>query len=201
MGASTARNRGVKAMSSQFNWALLGLVISRPSYGFELARRFERDYGDVLNLSGDSHVYAALDRLLNLELIEEVPQPGLGRQPKLRYRATELGLRSYVDWLVEQVDEERRLKELWVRQLAVFTTEPATAVELIDRFQQKYLKRAGEMGRAKGATATSRSDLIDRLVAEEHRISVGGMLSWLGTAHETFEALASGAHAHEPPGT
>jgi DNA-binding PadR family transcriptional regulator len=201
MGASAAQNRGVKAMSSQFNWALLGLVISRPSYGLELARRFERDYGDVLNLSGDSHVYAALDRLLALRLIEEVPGLGVGRQPKLHYRATEFGVRSYVEWLVEQVDEERRRKELWVRQLAVFANEPTTAIDVIDRFQQKYLKKAGEVGRSQGGAATSRSDLIDRLVAEEHRISVGGMLSWLGSAHNTFEALASRANTHEPPGT
>jgi DNA-binding PadR family transcriptional regulator len=29
-------------MRSLVNWALLGLVIERPSYAYELARRFER---------------------------------------------------------------------------------------------------------------------------------------------------------------
>ena len=35
-------------MQSPVNWALLGLVIERPSYAYELAKRFERTYGSVL---------------------------------------------------------------------------------------------------------------------------------------------------------
>ena len=32
------------SMQSPVNWALLGLVIERPSYAYELAQRFERTY-------------------------------------------------------------------------------------------------------------------------------------------------------------
>lgn len=35
-------------MRSPLNWALLGLVIQRPSYGYELVQRFERIYEDAL---------------------------------------------------------------------------------------------------------------------------------------------------------
>ena len=35
-------------MRSPVNWALLGLIIERPSYAYNLAQRFERRYGDTL---------------------------------------------------------------------------------------------------------------------------------------------------------
>lgn len=191
MAASTASNRGARAMTSPVNWALLGLVISRASYGLELAHRFERTYGEVLSLSGDSHVYAVLDRLADRGLVEIVPGTEATRQPKLNYRATPLGVRSYEDWLVEQVDVERRRQELWVRQLAVFAHDPETALHVIDRFEGQYLTGAGQAGARLGSAIGSRSELIDELVAEQHRIAVGGMLSWLRSARNRFQTIAT----------
>ena len=48
------------AIRSPVYWALIGLVIERPSYGYELLKRFEREYGQMLPLSSESHVYRAL---------------------------------------------------------------------------------------------------------------------------------------------
>ncbi len=188
-------------MTSPVNWALLGLVISRSSYGLELAHRFERTYGEVLPISGDSHVYSALDRLEARGLIEIIPGPGMGRQPKPHYRATRLGTCSYEDWLVEQVDAERRRQELWVRQLAVFAHDPEAALHVLERFERQYLKRAGQAGCSRAEAVNSRSELIDGLVAEQHRIAVGGMLSWLRHAHAKFEALAGSAARDDAPRT
>lgn len=202
MRSDAARSRGARAMTSPVNWALLGLVISRSSYGLELSHRFERSYGQVLPVSGDSHVYSALDALAARGLIEVVPGMETGRQPKPHYRATPLGARSYEDWLVEQVDAETRRQELWVRQLAVFADEPEDALRLIDRFERQYLQRAGRVGSTQGtATVNSRAELIDGLVAEQQRIAVGGMLSWLRSAHDRFEAIARRRPDDEPSGT
>jgi DNA-binding PadR family transcriptional regulator len=38
-------------MQSPVNWALLGLVIERPSHAYELAHRFDRTYDGALSLS------------------------------------------------------------------------------------------------------------------------------------------------------
>jgi DNA-binding PadR family transcriptional regulator len=201
MGVSTARSaRNARAMTSSVSWALLGLVISRSSYGWELAHRFERTYGDVLPVSSESHVYSALNTLEARGLIEIVPGTEIGRQPKPHYRATPLGISSYEDWLVEQVDAERRRQELWVRQLAVFAHDPVAALHVIDRFERQYLKRAGQVGgRRDGAASDPRLDLIDGLVAEQHRIAVGGMLSWLRSARDRFEAIAKRPGGNETP--
>jgi DNA-binding PadR family transcriptional regulator len=75
-------------MHSPVCWALLGLVIERPSHAYELAQRFDRTYDGVLALSSVSHAYKALATLESRSLIEEVPGTRAGRLPKPRYRAT-----------------------------------------------------------------------------------------------------------------
>jgi DNA-binding PadR family transcriptional regulator len=186
-------------MTSPVNWAVLGLVIERPSYGFEIANRFERVYAETLSLSGASHIYSALDRLVDRGLAETMPGGG-GRQPKLHYRATALGVASYEDWVVDRVADEQRRQELWVRQLGIFACDPGAALRLLERIQRQYLKDAGQIGRSSGPSAmASRPALIDDLVAERRRLEAGGTLSWFRYAQERFEALAQHSQVHESP--
>ena len=202
MGGAAARKTSDKTMTSSVNWALLGLVIERPSYGLELAHRFQRVYADVLPVSSESHIYAALDRLKDRSLIEIVPGTDRGRQPKAHYRATPFGLLSYEEWLVAQVDDERRRQELWVRQLAIFAPDPAAALRVLGRFESQYLRGAGQIGGSPDhSAAASRAELIDELVAEQRRLEAGGMLSWFRFAQERFEALAGKPQIDDPPRT
>ena len=187
-------------MTSRVNWALLGLVIERPGYGLELYNRSQRVYGDALAFGGESHIYAALDRLLIRALIEVVPGTDVGRQPRVHYRATAIGIRKYEDWLVAEMAEERRRQELWVRQLGVFSGDPAAALRVIDRFQEESLKSAGH-SEPSTRNASPRGELIDRLVAEWRGLTEGGMVTWLQHAHEGFEALADEARADAAPRT
>ncbi|MGA9875637.1 MAG: helix-turn-helix transcriptional regulator [Solirubrobacteraceae bacterium] len=199
MSERAARKTAVRPMKSPVHWALLGLVIDRSSYGLELAKRFERVYGEVLPVSGESHVYYALDTLQARGMIEMIPGTEVGRQPKPHYRPTAVGIRSYEDWLVAQVDAERLRQELWVRQLAVFVHDPDAALNVIGRFERAYLKGASHAGRSQGASAAdSRDSLIDGLVSEHRRLAVGGMLSWLRYAHDSFEALARKPPVDDP---
>jgi DNA-binding PadR family transcriptional regulator len=137
-------------MRSPVNWALLGLVIERPSYGYDLAQRFEQAYGDVLPISGVSHIYAALHALKSRSLIEElptadVPQVEVGRQPTPHYRATVLGARAYRESLIAQRREDDRRCQLFARQLAVFYREPDAALDVLARYEQACLQEASEM--------------------------------------------------------
>jgi DNA-binding PadR family transcriptional regulator len=201
MGAASADTATGRAMTSPVSWALLGLVIARPSYGNELYQRFQRVYADVLPISSHSHIYSALNTLQARGLIAPIPGGDvLARQPKPHYQATQSGVASYVEWLVEQVDAERRRQELWVRQLAVFAHNPGAALDVLGRFEHQYLKGAGQVGRQPAeAASSSRDELIDALVAEQQRIAAGGMLMWLRHAHNTFEARAQGVARDDSP--
>lgn len=175
------RDLNVTPMQSPVNWALLGLVIERPSYAYELAHRFERSYQGALSLSSVSHVYTALTALRNRALIEEIPGTRSGRQPKPRYRATAKGLEGYREWLLGQLADDRRRQRLFVMQLSALARQPEAALEIVADYEQECLVEAANVpiGDRDGAAVEGTSALVSRLVAEEHRLAVGAKLAWV----------------------
>ena len=118
-------------------------MIERPSYGYEILQRFERNYGDLLKLSSPSQIYTALDSLADRGMIEATSEPSPGvasRQPRLHYRATEEGVSRYQEHLMGQAEEDRRRSSLFARELAALAPEAALAV--LDRYEQMCLAQA-----------------------------------------------------------
>lgn len=190
MGAERDRQAG--PMQSQVNWALLGLVIERPSYAYELARRFERTYEGVLTLSSVSHVYTALAALRERTLIEELPGTRVGRQPKPHYKATAKGHAGYAEWLVGQVDEDLRRQRLFVLALSTFTRDPHAALGMLARYEQACLTEAGRSPiapREEVCVGDTRA-LAGRLLAEESRLAIGAKLAWVEYARQELSVLA-----------
>ncbi len=187
-------------MRSPVSWALLGLVIQRPSYGYELVQRFERTYADALELSSPSQIYTALDALARRALIEQFAEKlpaksstsDVGRQPKPHYRATVEGVRAYRDWLLAQQHDERRRSRLFARQLAMLAPSDAQAV--LERLEQACLTRARDarVADAKSGSSEELGGLVERLVYEEDRLTVDARLAWIGYAHRELGALATG---------
>jgi DNA-binding PadR family transcriptional regulator len=186
------REPGAVPMQSPVNWALLGLVIERPSYAYELAHRFERTYEGALSLSSVSHVYTALTTLKNRALVVEIPGTRTGRQPKPRYRATTKGLEEYRGWLLGQLSDDRRRQRLFVLQLAALTRNPQAALEIVADYERACLAEAGNapIRREDGAATEGNSPLVARLIAEEHRLAVGAKLAWVQYARQELNALA-----------
>jgi DNA-binding PadR family transcriptional regulator len=187
-------------MTSPVNWALLGLVIERPDYGYKLRQRFEEVYGEALRLASESHVYAGLNALENRGLIERDPEApvvrsGTDRQPKLRYRASVEGVHSYRERMLAQVYEDRRHSWLFVRQLAFFEREPEVALEILERYERACLDEAG---RAPIASAVDphmgAAGLAARLAAEDSRLTMDAKLPWIEYARREFKALAESGH-------
>ncbi len=208
-GVGVVNEKSGAALRSPVSWALLGLVIQRPSYGYELVQRFERTYGHVLELSSPSQIYTALDALERRELIEKLPPgeaPEISRQPKPHYRPTSLGVESHADWLIEQAHDERRRSHLFALQLAVLG--PRGALAILDRYEQVCLRDASEAasapeskspGREAGAASTNAGsraseggqvgELAARLSREEARLSVQARLAWIGYARRELSSL------------
>jgi DNA-binding PadR family transcriptional regulator len=180
-------------MQSQVNWALLGLVIERPSYAYELAQRFERTYEGVLTLSSVSHAYTALAALRDRGLIEELPGTRIGRQPKPHYQATQKGLEDYEQWLVGQLGEDRRRQRLLVLTLSALTRKPDAALEIIGRYENACLAEA-RTNQIHGRGETSAGDvpeLVARLTGEESRLALGAKLAWVEYARRQFSLLGA----------
>ncbi|HYB22603.1 MAG TPA: helix-turn-helix transcriptional regulator [Solirubrobacteraceae bacterium] len=187
-------------MTSQFYWALLGLVIKRPGYGYELARRFEDEYADTLPLRGDSHVYAGLKELESRGLLEPAavtgsPSSRSGGEPRPGYRATARGRESYRAWLLTRLDGSRRDWMLLARLLGILAVEPEAALEIIESYRQTLLAQASDtetkrMRERRAEPVDGASELVRRLIDEEQRSVVGRMLDWVEFAQREFEALA-----------
>ncbi len=203
---SAPERRAQAPMTSAVNWALLGLIIERPSYAYELAQRFERVYGDTLTLSSTSHVYTALGALASRALVEEFPGSGTERQPKPHYRVTALGIDSYRDWLVAQVGEDRRRQRLFAIQLAGLARDPEAALDVLDRYRHACLEEAGPIPiptwngnrNQNGAHDHGGSELAERLLCEENRLAIGAKLSWVQYVRRELKALANGRASDEP---
>ena len=190
-GRSAERAVALKRMTSPVNWAVLGLLLGRPGYGYELVTRFEDAYGDVLALSSESHVYTALNELNRRGLIEELTgapeaRTGTERQPKIRYQATSEGAEAYRERMFDQAGADRRQSQLFVRQLAALEHEPDVALEILERYEQACLAEARRQPPAS-------KSLIDRLLAVESRLAVEGRLPWVEYARTQFGALATGS--------
>jgi DNA-binding PadR family transcriptional regulator len=170
-------------MRSPVNWALLGLIIERPSYAYDLGQRFERRYGSTLVLSNIGHVYTALGMLSGRSLIEEIPGTREGRQPKPHYRATERGVSEYRDWLIGQVGEDRRRGQMFVLALAALMKEPELMHEVIGGYEQAWLREGMKTPISRERESAAQGPLA-RLLDEESRLAVGARLEWIEYAKQ-----------------
>jgi DNA-binding PadR family transcriptional regulator len=196
MGYQPKREQSIR---SPVTWTVLGLVIERPSYGWELWKRFERLYGDVLPVRGESHIYRALEALHDKGLIGEFAEPrstagtnraGTSRQPKPHYHATPEGLECYAEWVMAQVREHNRRLQLFARQLGALADEPQTAVAILGRYEQAWLDdRGAKIPTAREFPTRSVPGLADRLASAYGRDVKTATLGWIEYARREFTAL------------
>jgi DNA-binding PadR family transcriptional regulator len=189
-------------MRSPINWALLGLLIQRSSYGYELVQRFERTYGETVALSSRSQIYTALDSLARRKLIEHVARREsiedagdvhIGdpvRQPKLHYKATQTGICAYERWLVEQVSDDERRSRVIAQHFA--TLIPEHALRVLELCAEACLEVAGRLAPEDEQRGEQPEALAERLAGEEERLRAGAALAWIEYARSELRAAASG---------
>jgi DNA-binding PadR family transcriptional regulator len=190
-----AKKERVVPMRSPVNWTVLGLVIERPSYGWELWKRFERLYGDVLAVGSESNIYAALNKLRENEFIEELDAsrsavPGATRQPKPHYRATHEGVEAYEAWVIAQAREHSRRSLQFARQLGAFAQQPQTALAILSRYEQACLDdKEARIPTGNEFPTPVVPGLADRLASAHGRSIKTATLGWIAYARQEFEAL------------
>lgn len=178
-------------MRFSFSWPLLGLVIERSSYGYELISRFERIYGEILRVTADRRVYDALEELEDRGLIEQVrgaeTPDHAPRRPRVHYRATEQGRLAYQEWLVAEINQERERARLFARQLTML--EPQAALEVLDRYERECLEESAIVEATEpGAEGGVSGGLVERLTHEDERLALGVKLSWFEYARRQLHS-------------
>ena len=139
---------------------VLGLLIERPSYGYELHARSKRRFGNLISF-GTTHAYQAINTLQRHEMIEPIeppiPEPTERgkRQFRFFYRVTADGAEAFRTWLAEPVQEDLRTAELLIRVGSAGVLGPQALRHVIEGYQAQCRRRAEELD-AEGEREPSR---------------------------------------------
>ncbi|HEY4277650.1 MAG TPA: PadR family transcriptional regulator [Conexibacter sp.] len=116
-------------------YAVLGLLIERRAYGYELANRLHERLGPGFRAAVGA-VYVSLDQLSKEGLVVESKRVQVGRQVKVYYEATELGQRRFAQWMGQPPTREPLRGELYLK-LAVARDDDLRALhEGLERLER-----------------------------------------------------------------
>jgi DNA-binding PadR family transcriptional regulator len=190
-------------LKSQVGCAVLGLVIEKPSHGYEIGQRFEDRFGPFLN-AGRSSIYAALASLLDAGLIEKMSSrssTGVRRGAKAgaSYKATASGARAFRELLAERIRNDPQRVEMLGRMMAAGVHSIEAAWDFIDRYEQQCVNEAKQLTpRSTGEeSAQDLASLMGRLLIDERRRMIGAQLDWLAYARAELRAARRAGPAGE----
>lgn len=177
-------------MQSTVAWALLGLIIERPSYAYELALRFERIHGHTLELSSVSHIYTALATLRKWGYVQELPSASSAGKFRRQFGPTALGMNQHARWMLEEVVRERRRQRVLLRQFAPLAKIPERAHMVLDAYEEVCQGELARSNRIRPERIPGTTGFTARLISQETTLVVPGKLEWVGYAREQLEILS-----------
>lgn len=122
-------------------YALVGLLASRPSTGYELTKRFAASMAHVWP-AGHSQIYPELARLVADGLIE---QTGEGPRGSKTYAATPDGVAALTDWMRTSEPDYGVRSDAQLRDFFLWTLPDAEAIAHIERDVAVYRQRLADL--------------------------------------------------------
>jgi DNA-binding PadR family transcriptional regulator len=176
-------------------YAILGLVIERPGYGYQLAQRLEERFGS--SAFAPSGVYSALDQLSRDEFVRAAGEMGLGparrAAPRMIYEATDQGVDHFEEWLVGSSPAPPLRDELHMK---IALCRPSNLPRLIDLVYGQELACQGRLrdlkaSRVGAASGDPRdwSRLMQALVRDAEIALWNARIEWLQNARELLDGL------------
>jgi DNA-binding PadR family transcriptional regulator len=176
--------------------AVLGLVIERPGYGYQLAQRLDERFGS----SGfaPSGVYSALDQLSRDELVRSAGEMSPGRAgragraaPRTIYEVTEGGLEHFEGWMLDPTPTPPLRDELHMKIALCRPGNVPRLIEAVTGQELVCLGRLQDLKRLNEETASTRdwSRLMGTLAAEAEIAFWKARIEWLQNARELLEQL------------
>ncbi len=185
--------------------AVLGLVIERPGYGYQLAQRLDERFGS----SGfaPSGVYSALDQLSRDELVRSAGELGAGparrAAPRTIYEATEEGVDHFEAWMLDPSPMPPLRDELHMK---IALCRPRNVPRLIDMIAGQELVCLGRLRDLKHladevpGSPRDWSRLMGVLAAEAEIAFWNARIEWLQSARELLEQLRDEHETSRPAG-
>jgi DNA-binding PadR family transcriptional regulator len=181
--------------------AVLGLVIERPGYGYQLAQRLDERFGS----SGfaPSGVYSALDQLSRDDLVRSAGEMGAGparrAAPRTIYEATEEGVDHFEAWMLDPSPAPPLRDELHMKIALCRPRNLPRLIEMVGGQELVCLGRLQDLKRLTEEVSTSSRDWsgLMRLLAAEAEVAFWhARIEWLQNARELLEQLSD---EHERP--
>jgi DNA-binding PadR family transcriptional regulator len=176
-------------------YAILGLVIERPGYGYQLAQRLEQRFGS--SSFAPSGVYSALDQLSRDGLVQAAREAGPGparrAAPRMIYEATGEGVEHFESWMLGSSPTPPLRDELHMK---IALCRPRNIPRLIDMvYGQKLVcvARLRDLERLAESQAGPHGDEWSRqmrvLATETEIASWRARIEWLQSARDLLETI------------
>lgn len=115
---------------STLGYALLALLVRKPSTGYELSHRLDRPIGYFWTAQ-HSQIHGELGKLSAADAVSWTALPGPGPHDKKVYSITETGRRHLADWVIEPPKLEPARSEMLLKAYAMWTADPVRARQLV----------------------------------------------------------------------
>jgi DNA-binding PadR family transcriptional regulator len=175
-------------------YAVLGLVIERPGYGYQLAQRLEERFG--CSEFVPSGVYSALDQLSRDAYIRSAGEMGAGptrrAAPRTIYEATEDGVDHFEAWMLQASPTPPLRDELHMK---IALCRPRDLPRLIDIVRGQEIACMGRLRDLKQRAGEDPPDprewsSLMRTLARDAEVAVwNARIEWLQSARELLEQL------------
>lgn len=171
-------------ISEPAEYVILGLLKSRPMYGYEMFQHFESGtLGQIVHLEM-SQMYAFLKKLERLEYIEAELEAQGTRPPRKIFHLTGTGHALFHDWLTQPVEKPRDIRILFLIKLYfVQHYHPDRLAALIDRqilACQRFLEHLESRHFAdSSSSATSDLAFFDHVVLRSRIHQTRALLDWM----------------------
>jgi X-X-X-Leu-X-X-Gly heptad repeat protein len=187
-------------------YGVLGLLIERRGYGYELVQRLARRLGSAWQFH-PSAVYTALDQLEDSGLISragaagEVAERGSRRGERVVYEPTVRGMEEFRQWFarpslrVEPIRSEIQLKVALAGpdNLSPLLASIAQEEWIVKRLHQECLAASGDSPAETDRIETDTwSNAASALVNEAAVRRLEGQLAWIDAVRERLQHLSAG---------
>lgn len=192
-----ARTLGLPATAH----VVLGLVSIRPMTGYELAGYAERSIGNFFPLTR-SHIYAELDRLGRLGLLEATEIPQETAPTKRVYEITRAGSEALQRWLEDDDMFEERSRNLFlVRIFFGDRTSPDRIEALLNDYENAARARRDHLTAVVDRLADRPGSVFRRSTAMYGVRREQAKLDWIAEVRPMLLAAAAAAGlTHCPAG-
>jgi DNA-binding PadR family transcriptional regulator len=170
--------------------AVLGLVIERPGYGYDLARRLRERFGS--SDFAPTGVYSALEQLSSEALVRSAGRRAGADKTRVVYEATPAGVEHFEQWMLDSSSLAPVRDELYMKLALSKPHNLTRLIELAQAQEEDCLARLQALRCPAPGTVTAPrawSDVAGLLVRDAEIKQLQARVEWLQKARSIMVKL------------